>query len=161
MTIILEVKLTKNNRKKAKIHNMIIHMAMLPTNGQQQFEIQYRNSPIHIFWITFNDHNHVLDPNLTNDEMIDIAGLALPFMEPGINAMAEQVYQSQHVGLRVRENNFSSMANELIFHGFTNNAENAIRSVLAYTASFNFNSHGSLNVCEIEFNFICDVNIQR
>ena len=138
---------------------MIIHMAMRPTNGQQVF--QHSTSPILLFWITFNDHNHVLDPNLTPNEVLDIAALALPFMEPGINAMDDQVYQSQHGGLRVRENNFSSMTNELIFHGFTNNADNAIRSVLAYTASFNLNSHGSFNVCEIEFNFICDVNMHR
>ena len=137
---------------------MIIHMAMLPTNGQLVF--RHPNSPIHLFWITFNDHNHVLNPNLTPNEVLEIASIALPFLEPGINAMVEQVYQSQHGGLRVRENNFWWMVNELIFNGFTNNADNAIRSVLAYTASFNLNGHGSFNVCEIEFNFICDVSIQ-
>ena len=105
-----------------------------------------------------NDHQHVLDPNLTPEDLIMASAAIIDHLYPPPGVGIAQLEAEHMIGLRALENQFNVVLGVLESRGCFNNATNAIRGLLAFTANIATNAHSPFRVTEVEYNLICDIH---
>ena len=129
---------------------MIIHKAVIPNANNPE--------PVNFCWVSINDHDHVLNPNMDQNTIANAATIMLQYMELAPNDANTNFNQGEPIGMKAREDNLNEIKERLIREGYTADTEYEISSILALTITLNFSIHPpATNVCEMEFNLICSV----
>ena len=130
---------------------MIIHRAI-----QAIYDENQRLNVVSI--IKLNDHNNVTNPALNHESLIEISTQILPLFQPTPGAMLDQMVNlNTPIGLRAERSHFRMITDRMAAFDAFRNAANTIRSILAFTVNINTNTHGPVQINEIEYNIICDI----
>ena len=129
---------------------MLIHRAVQAIYGD--------NERLHaVTIIKMNDHQHVTNPNLSHEDLIEASANILPIFQPPEGVDINQLARGHPVGMRADPLQIPMMTNAMAQNRCFNSASRVFRSVLALTVNVISNTHGPIIISEIEYNLICDV----
>ena len=129
---------------------MIIHKAIIPNTDNPE--------PVNFCWISINDHDHVLNPNMDQNTVTNVATMMLQYMELAPTDANANFNQGEPIAMKAKEDNLNEIKERLRRDGYTIDTEFEISTILALTVTLNFSIHApAINVCEMEFNLICSV----
>ena len=107
--------------------------------------------------IRLNDHHHVTNPNLRQEELYNMSNIIMHMFNRGPEMGIQQLNLENPIGLYADRSNYQTIVGLMAQFNAFNDARNTIRNILAFTVNITEYYDGTIKVTEVEYNLLCDI----
>ena len=106
--------------------------------------------------LVINDMNHVIDPNMEHDDLMNLLDITMPFLEQDPQRAIENMREGDTLVTRINNNDLGEYRRLLDENRILDGGPRQIREVVAVIAEIKIIPHGNFNIAETKIFFHCD-----